>query len=107
MAQLRENVRVKTATGELAGYLFVGAEGLPELRIDEGKEQNYKYRPATLPTAWRLSSPTCGELYQAWLDVERIQRQLAVAQREAAEKEIPQPDDDITAFKRQRALEEE
>lgn len=105
MSELREDVRIVTDSGKLSGYLFVGADGLPELRL-ETQIDNESFRPATFPAAWRITSVTCGELYQAWREVEAIQMRLRVAQREA-EQETPEPEDDITAHKRHRALEEE
>lgn len=84
MTQLREDVIVLTGTTKLRGELFVGADALPELfaPVSDSLWQERTYRPATLPTEWTLSSPTCGELYIAWREIEEIRARLRRAQRE-------------------------
>lgn len=106
MSDLREAVTITTGIGmKCQGHLFVGSNGLPELRLDM-QQNDENFTPSTFPAVWGLSSPTCGDLYQAWRDVEAVQMQLRVAQREAKQ-ETPQPEDELTAYKRHRALEEE
>lgn len=84
MIQLREKVAVKTATGELHGELFIGADGLPELRLDV-QFDNESFRPGTLPAAWIVISHTCGTLYSAWDLIWNLIEEIAIAQREAEE----------------------
>lgn len=89
MSGLREDVIIKTATTDLKGVLFAGIDGLPELRVDG---HPWSIRPALLPGAWSLravdprrdvNGADEGVLIAAWAEIERIQRQIAVAQKEA------------------------
>lgn len=95
--KLTERVRVITGTGtRLAGCLFVGADGLPEVRVKEDAVEGEVWqalRPSQFPDAWNLLSPTCGELYQAWREIEAVQMRLRVAQREAEDEAQREPDD--------------
>ena len=116
MSTLHESVIIRTGAGpNLHGELFVGEDGLPELEVSTtitlggfcGSDTK-TYRPATFPAAWRLLtvSPYQGVLYDAWVALTTLRDVIAKAQREA-ERETPEPEDDITASKRERALEEE
>lgn len=100
---LREYVVVETTTDmRVSGSLFVGADGLPELRLD-----GQLFTPATLPAAWTIHWRRDNEtdvLFDAWGSLIDLRREIADAQRE---QETPEPEDDITASKRQRALEDE
>lgn len=101
MSQLREEVIIKTATGELRGFLFVGHDHLPELRIpspatlakhgiDTGKSgfDDY-YRPANIPAAWRLRPMgEDGLLLKTWLAIQELQSDIAQAEREAEADDI-------------------
>lgn len=82
---LKEMVRIKTATTNLKGVLYVGLDGLPELLVNDTRFEYY--RPWNLPAAWLLEyvlDPAVEPiLYPAWQAIERIQRQIADAQREA------------------------
>jgi len=106
---LREEVYITTATGELKGYLSVGADGLPELFVEHEHASQVgmyvhtgplHYRPATFPAAWKIDSnpysPDTG-LWAAWCGIEAIICDLAVAQREA--------EDDAKECERERATE--
>lgn len=81
MTQLRESVRIITSTGEVEGHLFVGLEGLPWMQLDNDRASYFW--PGHFPASWTFSSPTCGELYMAWREIEGIQQRLRDAQREA------------------------
>lgn len=88
MSQLRESVTIVIPGGTLSGYLFVGAERLPELEIPPPGGYWGTYRPATFPAAWAIWPPhgvIPGPLMEAWWKIEGIQDQLATAQREAEE----------------------
>lgn len=107
---LRESVLIKTATTDLQGELFVGADGLPELRVAcEGCNPYSKtdfhldldtltYRPDTLPAAWSLRTPNTFPglhdmpLLVAWQAIERIREEIRDAQREAEEEAQREPD---------------
>lgn len=85
MGLLLELVTVKTGTGTIAGQLYGGKDGLPELLVDCGCPEFY--RPATFPHAWELrpASPMAGVLLQSWWDVEGVRARIVHAEREAEE----------------------
>ena len=87
---LYEMVIVKTDTGvEMSGKLFVGADGLPEVRVTEDAvegEVHQVFRPATFPAVWSLRAPRNpwpGALLTAWQEIEEIREAIAIAEREA------------------------
>lgn len=91
---LRETVTILTPAGNFKGHLRVGADGLPELSVvyDHASQMGMatwsgplRYRPATLPAAWIVTSPTCGTLYSAWDLIWNLIEEIAQAQREAEE----------------------
>lgn len=85
MNALRESVRVKTATGELAGHLYVGVDGLSELRLDTQLD-NEHFTPAQFPAAWTLRAiGDPGALLAAWWGIQGIREDVARAEREAEE----------------------
>lgn len=95
---LREDVIIRTTTGELRGHLFVGQDHLPELAADERAICGAYafYRPATVPNAWRIllaTSLETGLLLESWYAVQGIQARLATAQREADAEERDQARD--------------
>lgn len=112
MKTLRENVIVKTATGHLAGTLLVGKDGLPTLftynnsprALLRGEFFTLATLPATWQICWQRGNAT-NVLFDTWAWIDKWRRQIADAQREA-EQETPEPEDELTAAKRQRALEE-
>lgn len=71
------------------GRLVIGADGLPEVEVPliEGHMGIHagplRFRPATIPAAWIVTSPTCGTLYSAWDLVWNLIEEIARAQREA------------------------
>ena len=89
----KERVIVKTPTDEMRGVLFVGADGLPEVRVTEDAvegEVHQVFRPATFPTVWSLRAPRNtwpGVLLTAWQEIEHIRQRLVVAEREAESEE--------------------
>lgn len=91
--KMREDVIVKTGTGELQGYLFVGHDGLPGLEMAERRYLALHtdiYRPATFPAAWELRYVLHDKepiLYPAWCAIQRLQEQIAQAEREADDEE--------------------
>lgn len=111
MSPLREPVIVHTAISDLMGHLFVGVDGLPELKVEIPLSMvpgvyyptsSTSYRPATFPYAWllRAADPSHdvggideGILIAAWSDIERIQRQIAAARREEETEERRELDD--------------
>jgi len=85
---MREDVIIKTATGDLRGHLFVGHDHLPELAADERDVVGAYafYRPATVPATWTLlpvEGP--GILLLCWREISLWQGDIALAQREAEE----------------------
>lgn len=78
--QMREKVIVKTATTDLEGELFVGADGMPELFVWSWPDH---YRPWTFPRSWSISSKSVGDLYSAWCRIEEVLKEVRDAQREA------------------------
>lgn len=97
---LREFVTIKTATGDLKGYLYVGADGLPELRLEYpgrsvlgyGTETTATFRqetfqPSSFPAAWELQQEEldAGILFCAWRTIAEMQWDIAQAQREIEE----------------------
>lgn len=113
MSDLREDVIVNTGTTKLRGKLFVGADGLPRLRVYNGTISETLriefYTPTTFPAAWTVCYQRGNEtnlLYDAWTRICDLRQEIVDAQREA-EQETPQPEDDLTAAKRYQALEEE
>lgn len=93
MGQLREPVRIKTAWGEheLKGELTIEPDGLPGLEMDYRARYPH-IRPWTFPVSWSFSSPTRGDLYTAWCEIEAIRERLRNAQREAEEEGQREPD---------------
>lgn len=99
---LREDVIVKTLTGELHGHLFIGTDGLPEVDMNE-RRMDYlypdRYRLATFPDAWEIDpvqGRMPGHLLQAWWNIQQIQHDLAVAERET--------EDDAKEHERNRSI---
>lgn len=91
MSPLREPVTIKTATTDLKGVLYVGEDGLPELRVEQ-RHPTIPYtrvdtcRPWSLPAAWTvcpLHAAGWGVLYDAWTDIEVVLQHIRDAQREA------------------------
>lgn len=83
---LREKVCIKTPTGDFEGELYVGVDGLPELRMVAGDVWSPCYRPATFPATWSLiaiGGRAHGVLLQAWIDISDIRSAVVDAQREA------------------------
>ena len=87
---LIQKVIVKTDTGvDLRGRLFVGHDGLPEIRVIEDAvegEVHQVFRPATFPAVWSLRAPRNpwpGALLTAWQEIEEIREAIAIAEREA------------------------
>lgn len=84
---LREDVGIITLTGQLTGHLFVGADHLPEIAVDERESHGAHefYRPATIPATWELqqAEPDAGILFCAWRTISELQWEIARAQREA------------------------
>ena len=101
---IREEVRIKTTTETLKGELSMSADGLPEIKVTEDAvegEVRRSFRPAQFPAAWFIwpARGFCaGPLLEAWWQIEIIRDNLAKALREA---EQPEPDDEITAYKRE------
>jgi hypothetical protein len=93
MSLLREAVMIKTEGGELQGELFVGADGLPELRTSTAFQLSY--RPETFPNAWSLhpiSRYGPEVLLESWRQITCIRERLRVAQRDADAEERRDPD---------------
>ena len=91
---LTEEVMVKTDTGvDMRGKLFVGADGLPEVRVTEEAVEgdvHQVFRPATFPAAWSLRATRTtgpGPLLTAWQEIEHIREEIAIAEREAESEE--------------------
>ena len=87
---LTEEVRILIDTGvEMHGKLFVGLDGLPEVRVTEDAvegEVHQVFRPATFPAAWSRRAPRNtwpGVLLDAWNKNEQIREEIAIAEREA------------------------
>lgn len=105
---LREKVIIKTATTNIEGELFVGADGLPELVI--GVWDREFYRPWTLPAAWTVcyrSDNQSDILLYTWIRISDLRQDIRDAQREADENARREPDCDITAYKRRADAEGE
>lgn len=112
MSQLHENVRVITATSELAGHLYVGADGLPELEVFyplTTEEQTFIrkrseiFSPWTIPATYAvypIYAAGWGVLYDAWTDIAAVLQHIRDAQRETETEIPPEPEDEMTAFKR-------
>ena len=89
MSSLREEVLIKTTTGELHGYLFVGQDGLPQVHVDmpiENLVRYYVYLPATFPSCYELQQAELGDvgiLFESWRTILEMQFDLAQAQRYA------------------------
>lgn len=98
---MREDVIIKTATGDLRGHLFVGHDHLPELRIpspatlakhgiDTGKSgfDDY-YRPANIPNTWEVQKVgrDAGILLRSWWDIGGVRARIVHYEREAEEAE--------------------
>ena len=86
---LAEEVRILIDTGvEMHGKLFVGLDGLPEVRVTEDAvegEVHQVFRPATFPATWTLRAPRNtwpGPLLTAWQEIEHIIEEIAIAERE-------------------------
>lgn len=97
MNRLRESVIIHTPGGDLQGELFVGADGLPELRLESDIIYAYPYRPATIPATWgpivdaddeRIEGP----LLAAWRGIDSIRQAIAMIQRDAEAEERREPD---------------
>ena len=71
------------------GVLFVGVDGLPEVRVTEDAvegEVHQVFRPATIPACWVVMPPEGewrGVLLEAWHEIEGIRERLRAAEREA------------------------
>lgn len=81
---LRESVTIKTATTDLKGELFVGADGLPELWLD-AQFSNESFTPATIPAAWtirNLNGTLEGVLLETWNAISYFRDRITCAQRE-------------------------
>ena len=86
---LTEEVRILIDTGvEMHGKLFVGLDGLPEVRVTEDAvegEVHQVFRPATFPAAWSLRATRTtgpGPLLTAWQEIEHLREEIAIAERE-------------------------
>lgn len=98
MSDLREHVTVHTAAADLDGYLFVGLKGFPALRVTGGAYHECGYYDTTnFPAAWSVSSPTCGDLYMAWQEIDAIRARLFALHRDAEADTDPEPEDSLTA----------
>jgi hypothetical protein len=84
MRWLRESVSVKTPYGEVKGNLFIGADGLPEVRVEHYLLRCENLRPATFPAGWSLSlvPGESGILLGAWNQIQELQTRLAQAERD-------------------------
>ena len=84
MKELREKATIKTPLGIIQGHLFLGQDGLPELRIDGEKWRSF--RPAQFPDAWdmdvHLGQLELGPLLRAWLMIDTARGIVSEAQRE-------------------------
>lgn len=82
---LREDVVIRTPTGELQGHLFVGPDHLPELLVDCGCPEYY--RAATFPHVWELrpTAPMADVLLRSWWDIVGVRARIAQVEREAEE----------------------
>lgn len=85
---LREEVVIKTITGELRGHLIVGHDLLPELEIPPPGGYWGTYRPATFPAAWSIRASNTfpglreAPLLEAWDTIMDLQKRLAEAERQ-------------------------
>lgn len=93
--KLLEKISIKTPTGELAGYLYVGQDGLPSLQVEQRISPAIPYtrlqvfRPAQFPAAWELqqAEPDAGILFCAWRTIMEMQWEIAQQEREI--KDVP------------------
>ena len=81
------SIETKLRLLDLSGKLFVGADGLPVLRVTEDAvegEVHQVFRPATFPAVWSLRAPRNtwpGVLLDAWNKIEQIRGDIAFAER--------------------------
>jgi len=90
---LREPVEIWTTNPALRrvayGVLFVGVDGLPEVRVTEDAvegEVHQVFCPATIPACWIVMPPKGGQrgvLLDAWREIEAIRERLKAAEQEA------------------------
>lgn len=106
--KLTERVTILTDTGtKLAGYLFVGADGLPALKVKEDAVEGevwQAFTPAQFPAAWTVcwrNGNATNVLFDKWAQINYMLKEIRDAQRDAeAETLEPEPEDSITAYKR-------
>ena len=101
MSALREDITIKTATSTLNGWLYVGQDGLPDVRIKEEAVEGdvwQTFRPSQFPAAWELRQAEPGDvgiLFESWRTIMEMQFDIAQAQRET--------EDDAKERERERA----